>query len=283
MKSVVITGASSGIGRASAKAAAEAGFQVFGSVRKQADADALKAEIGTLFIPLFFDVSDNEAIEAAADLVSKSLKGERLAGLVNNAGIALPGPALTQPWDEIVRVNDINFLGAVRTTRAFAPLLGATGEGDGAPGRIVNITSVSGKFGYPFTASYVAAKHALEGFSDSLRRELMLTGVDVIVVGPGAVKTPIWDKGAGFDKSQYVGSIWEKPLQKLVDSLKAMDQEGLSVEAVAATVVEALTVPKPKTRYAPVRNPLVNWWLPRLLPARTIDRFVAGQLGLTKS
>jgi NAD(P)-dependent dehydrogenase (short-subunit alcohol dehydrogenase family) len=280
MKSVLITGASTGIGRACAIHLASQGWQVFGSVRKAADADSLNAELAGRGQAVLFDVGDTSSVEAAAAEIGQKLAGARLQGLVNNAGIALPGPALLQPEAEMARVMDINFMGAVRTTKAFAGLLGIDADRTGPKGRIVNITSVSGKFGYPFTAAYVASKHAVEGFSESIRRELMLDGIDVIVVGPGAVKTPIWDKGTANDLARYNDSRYAGPIARLVQSLAAMDAEGLEPVAVARVVETALSAAKPKVRYAPVPNPLINWWLPTLLPKRMIDRVVAKNLGL---
>jgi NAD(P)-dependent dehydrogenase (short-subunit alcohol dehydrogenase family) len=284
MKSVLITGASTGIGRACAVRLAKAGWRVFGSVRKPADAASLEADLGPHGRAVLFDVSDGAALQAAAAQVGEALQGGVLHGLVNNAGIALPGPLLEQPLDEVQRVLDVNFTGAVRAIQAFAPLMGplrARGSGNSnARGRIVNITSVSGEFGYPFTAAYVASKHAVEGLSKSLRRELLGEGIDVIVVGPGAVRTPIWDKGAGNGLDRYAGSRWEVPLRLLTQSLEAMDREGLEPDVVAATVETALSARKPKPRYAPVRDPLMNWWLPRLMPTRMVDRVVGERLGL---
>jgi NAD(P)-dependent dehydrogenase (short-subunit alcohol dehydrogenase family) len=280
MKSVLITGASTGIGRACAEHLAAQGWRVFGSVRKQADADSLNAALAGRGEAVLFDVGDTAAVQRAAAEIGEKLAGGRLQGLVNNAGVALPGPALLQPEAEVARVLDINFMGAVRTVQAFGGLLGADPGRTGPKGRIVNITSVSGKFGYPFTAAYVASKHAVEGFSESIRRELMLDGIDVIVVGPGAVKTPIWDKGTANDLSRYDGTRYAGPIRKLTESLAAMDAEGLEPIVVARTVETALTAAKPKVRYAPVPNPLVNWWLPTLLPKRMIDAVVAGRLGL---
>jgi NAD(P)-dependent dehydrogenase (short-subunit alcohol dehydrogenase family) len=279
-KAFLVTGASTGIGRAIADRLVAQGHYVFASVRKQADADVLNAAFGANGQAVLFDVSDMPAIEAAAQVIGEALQGRTLSGLVNNAGIALPGPALIQPLSEIEQVMNINFMGVVRCCRAFAPLLGVDPARTGPKGRILNITSVSGKFGYPFTAAYVAAKHAVEGFSDSLRRELLLVGIDVIVVGPGAVKTPIWEKGAAAGGNKYKDTIWGKPLERLTQSLAAMDQEGLEVSVVANVVEEALTTAHPKTRYAPVPNKLVNWWLARLLPPRMVDRVVGKNLSL---
>jgi NAD(P)-dependent dehydrogenase (short-subunit alcohol dehydrogenase family) len=279
-KCFLVTGASTGIGRAIADVLVQQGHYVFASVRKPADGQAIDAAYGPNGMAVYFDVSDQAAIDTAVGIISNKLAGRTLAGLVNNAGVAFPGPALLQPMSEIEQVLNINFLGAVRCCQAFAPLLGADPTRTGPKGRIVNVTSVSGKFGYPFTAAYVASKHAVEGYSSSLRRELMLIGIDVIVVGPGAVKTPIWQKGASNGAGKYDGTIWAKPLIKFNESLVAMDDVGLEARVVGEVVHTALTTPKPKARYAPVPKKLFNWWLPILMPARMIDKVVAKNLGL---
>jgi len=174
MRSVVITGASTGIGWASAKLLLDRGFRVFGSVRKQADADRLKSEFGASFTPLIFDVTDEAAVLAAGREVRAALNGETLAGLVNNAGIAVAGPVLELAADEFRRQMEVNFIGPVIATQAFGPLLGSDPALKGPKGRIVMISSVAGKHGNPLTSAYSASKHAIEGLSDSLRRELML-------------------------------------------------------------------------------------------------------------
>jgi NAD(P)-dependent dehydrogenase (short-subunit alcohol dehydrogenase family) len=278
-KAFLVTGASTGIGRAIADTLVSQGHYVFGSVRKPADGAALNNAYGEKGEAVYFDVSDQAGIDKAVASIGEKLGNRTLAGIVNNAGVANPGPALLQPMSEIEQVLNINFMGTVRCCRAFSPLLGADPARSGPKGRIVNITSVSGKFGYPFTAAYVASKHAVEGYSASIRRELMLVGIDVIVVGPGAVKTPIWQKNTS-SATKYDGTIWEGPLKKLNESLAAMDEEGLEASLIGEVVATALTTPNPKTRYAPVPNKLVNWWLARLLPARIVDNVVAKNLGL---
>ncbi len=281
-KCFLVTGASTGIGRAIADALVKQGHFVFASVRKPADGEAINTAYGASGQAVLFDVSDQGAIDAAAILIGETLGSRTLDGLINNAGIANPGPALVQPMSEIEQVFDVNLMGVIRCCRAFAPLLGADPARKGPKGRIVNITSASGKFGYPFTAAYVASKHAVEGYSESLRRELMILGMDVIIVGPGAVKTPIWQKGAHGAAGPYDGTIWAAPLAKLNTSLAAMDKEGLEAHVIGDVVTHALTTPKPKTRYAPVPNKLVNWWLPRFLPKRMVDGIIAKNLGLTR-
>src|SRR3954447_16532599 len=171
MQSVVITGASTGIGWATARLLLDRGFRVFGSVRKQADADRLRGELGDNFTPLLFDVTDEAAVLAAAREVRTALNGEKLAGLVNNAGIAVAGPVLGLSADEFRRQMDVNVIGPIIATQAFGPLLGADPSLSGPPGRIVMISSVARKRGAPFTSAYAASKHAIEGFSESLRRE----------------------------------------------------------------------------------------------------------------
>src|SRR6201995_2252477 len=246
MQSVVITGASTGIGHACAKFLLDRGYRVFGSVRKQADADRLKSEFGANFTPLLFDVTDEPAGRAPAREVRAALNGETLAGLVNNAGIAVTGPVLELPADEFRRQMDVNVTGPVIATQAFGPLLGADPTLKGPKGRIVMISSVSGKNGSPLTPAYSASKHAVEGLSESLRRELMLFGIDVIIVAPGPVKTPIWSKGQQeFDMSKYQNSPYLPAMQKVTAYMQHLDSIGLPPEKIAEIVHDALTLPNP--------------------------------------
>src|SRR5580693_3425800 len=168
MKSVVVTGASTGIGHGAAKVLVKKGFRVFGSVRKAADGDRLKAELGANFVPLQFDVTDEAAVKAAATAVGAELKGEPLFGLVNNAGIAVPGPLLYLGADELRHQLDVNVVGQMIVTQAFAPLLRAEKGRKSKPGRIVMISSVGGKIATPFMGPYNASKFAIEALSDSL-------------------------------------------------------------------------------------------------------------------
>src|SRR5262245_9898125 len=249
MKSVVVTGASTGIGWASAKLLLDKGFRVFGSVRKQADAERLKAEFGANFTPLIFDVTDEPAVLAAAREVRAALNGEKLAGLVNNAGIEVAGPVLGLSADEFRRQMDVNFIGPIIATQAFGPLLGSDPSLKGPKGRIVMISSVAGKNGNPLTSAYSASKHAIEGLSDSLRRELMLFGIDVVVIAPGAVKTPIWSKAEEVDISVYKNSPYFPALERVRAFMLSIGATGLPAETIAEKVFDALTLPKPKARY----------------------------------
>ena len=279
MRSVVITGASTGIGWASAKLLLDRGFHVFGSVRKQADADRLKGEFGANFTPLIFDVTDEAAVLAAAREVRAALNGETLAGLVNNAAIAVAGPVLELAADEFRRQMNVNVIGPVIATQAFGPLLGSDPQLKGAKGRIVMISSVAGKNGNPLTSAYSASKHALEGLSESLRRELMLFGIDVIVVAPGAVKTPIWSKAEEVDISVYKNSPYFPALEKVRAFMLHLGTIGLPAEKIAEKVFDALTLPNPKVRYTIVPDPAQRL-MAALLPKRTLDKIIAKRLGL---
>ena len=279
MRSVVITGTSTGIGWGTAKVLIANGFRVFGSVRKVADAERLVAEFGPGFVPLIFDVTDEAAVKAAAVDVRRELAGETLFGLVNNAGVAVAGPLLQLPIAEFRHQIDINLVGAVITTQAFAPLLGIDPQLRGSPGRIVNISSVGGRNAIPFLAPYNASKFALEGLSESLRRELLPFSIDVIVIGPGAVATPIWNKAEQVDIAPYRDTPYAVPLERLRAYMLGMGKNGLAPERIGEAVFLALTTPKPKVRYAVSPQPLQDF-MARHLPKRVVDRMIGGRLGL---
>lgn len=279
MQSVVITGTSSGIGYASAKVLIVRGFRVFGSVRKQADADRLKAEFGANYVPLIFDVTDEAALHAAAREVRAALGGETLAGLVNNAGIAVSGPALEMSSDDFRKQIDINVIGPFVATQAFGPLLGADRSLKGAPGRVVMISSVAGLHGNPLLSPYSTSKHAIEGFSESLRRELMLFGIKVIIIGPGAVKTNIWDKVDEIDVSHYGNSEYRPALERLQKYARQLGENGLPAEQLGELVHHVLTTPDPKVRYQVTPEP-GRMFMMRFLPKKAVDKLIGKQLGL---
>jgi len=281
MKSVVVTGSSTGIGWGIAKVLTAKGLRVFGSVRKVADGERLVGEFGANFVPLLFDVTDEAAVTRAAERVAMALAGETLFGLVNNAGIAVPGPLLYLKLDEFRRQIDVNLTGQLIVTQAFAPLLGADRSREGKPGRIVMISSVGGKNANPFMGPYNASKFGLEGMSEALRRELMIFGIDVIIVAPGAVATPIWDKGEQLDVNQYANTPYVKALTMVKDYMIALGRKGYPPEKLGEVVHKTLTVAKPKTRYTVTPTPLQNA-LMLTLPKRMVDNMIAGQLGLKK-
>jgi len=278
MKSIVVTGVSSGIGWGIAKVFLKRGFRIFGSVRQEKDAARLQAEFGEAFTPLLFDITDEAAVRRSAAEVEHLLGGQSLAGLVNNAGMSLAGPLLYQPLDDFRQQLEVNLVGPLIVTKAFAPLLRS--KGSGKAGRIVNITSVGGKMGPPFLGAYAASKHGLEGMSETLRREFMLFGIDVIIVAPGSVATPTWDKAESADVRIYAATPYAKALKRFVGYMVAEGRKGYPPERIGEVVFRAITTANPRLRYAVVPQKLRNWTLPNLLPRRWVDRFVAGQVGL---
>jgi NAD(P)-dependent dehydrogenase (short-subunit alcohol dehydrogenase family) len=279
MKTVVVTGASTGIGWGTVKILIENGFRVFGSVRKQADAERLSREFGANFVPLYFDVTDEAAVQAAAAEVDKALAGETLFGLVNNAGIAISGPLLYLTLDEVRRQIEVNVVGQLNVTQAFAPLLGTDRSRRGSPGRIVQISSIGGKTAMPFLGAYGASKFGVEGVSEGLRRELMLFGIDVIVIGPGAVATPIWDKAREEDDTRFANTPYAASLARMKDMIITQGKKGLPPEKLGEAVMHALTAAHPKVRYA-VLPSRVEGLVMNMMPKRLMDRLVAKRLGL---
>jgi NAD(P)-dependent dehydrogenase (short-subunit alcohol dehydrogenase family) len=279
MQSAVITGVSTGIGWATAKLLLDRGFRVFGSVRKQVDADRLSKQFGANFTPLLFDVTDEAAVLAGARQVRAALGGETLTGLVNNAGIAVAGPVLELAADEFRRQMDVNIIGPIISTQAFGPLLGTDPSLKGPRGRIVMISSVAGKNGNPLMSAYSASKHAIEGLSESLRREMMLFGIDVIIVAPGAVKTPIWSKAEEVDISAYRNSPFFPSLEKIRKFMLQLGESGLPPEKIAETIADALTSASPKVRYQITPDPMRHL-MTAVLPKRMIDRIIGKRLGL---
>ena len=281
MKSVVVTGASTGIGWGCAKVLTASGFRVFGSVRKQADAERLAQELGANFTPLIFDVTNEAAVAAAAKQVDAALRGETLFGLVNNAGIAVPGPLLYQKIEDFKQQIAVNLTGHLIVTQAFAPLLGADRARKGAPGRIVMISSVGGKNASPFLGAYNASKFALEGMSESLRRELIPFGIDVIVVAPGTVATSMWDRPHAINVAAFTDTPYATALAKLKVHMITNCRRGLPPEQLGQTVKTAITVARPKARYTVTPDP-IETLVANALPRSVVDTIIAGRLGLQK-
>jgi hypothetical protein len=281
-RAILVTGASTGIGRAAVASAVRQGAHVYASVRREQDAQDLKGDFGAKVHPLLFDVTDVEAVDAAARFIAREQQGARLLGVVNNAGVSVPGPLIHMSVEELRTQFDVNLFGVHNVTRAFAPLLGAEGKNtlrQGAPGRFVMISSVGGKRAAPFIAAYASSKFALEGYSEGLRRELMPFGVDVVVIGPGAVRTAIWDKGLAIDVSRYEGSAYQPILKGFIDYVNATAKKGLPAEKLGELIWQALTIAKPKARYAITPNPLETF-ITRLLPTRALDKAMGQRLGL---
>ncbi len=275
--SIVVTGASTGIGLAIAELFLQRGWRVFGSVRKQADADRLNA---AGIVPLVFDVTDADGIARAAAQVADAIGNNTLQGLVNNAGLVVGGPLLNLPIDKLRYQMEVNVIGPAMVTQAFAPLLGADTSRTGKPGRIVQMSSVAGSTALPFIGAYAASKHALEGMSESLRRELVLFGIHVSVIAPGAIVTPIWQKTETSALEQYSSTPFAPALQKFQEVFAKAGENGLPASRVADATWLAITATKPKLKYFVIPRKFREWTLPRLLPMRTVDKFIAKMLGM---
>jgi NAD(P)-dependent dehydrogenase (short-subunit alcohol dehydrogenase family) len=282
-KDVVVTGVSTGIGWGTTKVLISKGFRVFGSVRKQADADRLQREFGNGFVPLMMDITDADAVHQAAQRVGSMIGDRNLVGLVNNAGAVVSGPLLYLRPSEYRRQLEVNMISPLVVIQAFAPLLGTDKKRQGPAGRIVNVSSSVAKVAIPLLGAYCASKFGLEGMSDALRRELMLFGIDVVIIEPGTVNTAMYDKGEKEDLSEFKQTeYWEsvQNFQKFIVS--EARKNGLSPERLGEAVHVALSTAKPKARYAVIPQRLKNWTLPRLLPTRMLDAAVSKQMGLKK-
>ncbi|HET9374566.1 MAG TPA: SDR family oxidoreductase [Chthoniobacterales bacterium] len=275
MRDVVITGASTGIGFATCQVLIRHGFRVVGSVRTQADADRVGERLGTGYVPLILDVTDPDSVHRAAATVKKKVGEQRLFGLVNNAGIAVLGPLAYLPLERFRLQIEINLLGVHTVTQAFLPLLGTESSGLGRAGRVVNISSVSGRLAMPFAGAYAASKFGLEGYSDSLRRELMLFGIKVILIEPRAVVTSIWDQAEKVVVQQFPNTPYDRSLRRFAEQARSEAKTGFAPEKVGELIWRALTTPRPRARYAIVPHRLVEWSIPRRLPTELLDYCIA--------
>jgi NAD(P)-dependent dehydrogenase (short-subunit alcohol dehydrogenase family) len=275
---VLVTGSSTGIGRASALGLERAGFQVFAGVRRPEDGEALRQAGSGALEPLILDVTDAAQIEAAAARVHEATGGS-LAGLVNNAGIALGGPLEVLPVDEFRRQLEVNLVGQVAVTQAVLPQLRR------ARGRIVLISSIGGRLAVPYLWPYNASKWGLEAIGDALRVELRPFGVKVALVEPGAIATPIWGKGnETADRLRGLMSAeQEQAYGEALDRFTAArpaDIAGLPPERVAEVIEHALTARRPRTRYLVGRDAKLRARLRDLLPDRAWDALLARTMGL---
>jgi NAD(P)-dependent dehydrogenase (short-subunit alcohol dehydrogenase family) len=270
---VLVTGASTGIGEASALHLRELAFDVIGAVRKDEDAERLEGQ-GLRTVRL--DVTDAAQIAAARD----GLGDAPLAGLVNNAGIAVASPLEFIPIDRLRQQLEVNLIGQIAVTQAFLPALRREG------GRIVMMSSIGGRVALPLVGAYNASKFGLEGASDALRRELRPQGVDVILIEPGGVKTPIWKKGARVaDEIQADGPpegerLYGRMIEKVRAETRKIDEErGSEPREVAEAVGTALTADRPRARYLVGRDAKSRAVMARVLPARVMDRLIVRALG----
>jgi NAD(P)-dependent dehydrogenase (short-subunit alcohol dehydrogenase family) len=266
---VVVTGASSGIGEATASHLASLGFRVFAGVRKDEDAERLRERV----TPVKLDVTDAGSISAVREQVEEAAP-EGLSGLVNNAGVSVSGPVEFIPIDELRHQLEVNVVGQVAVTQAFLPAVRR------ARGRIVNVSSVGGRVALPMMSPYNASKFALEAVSDSLRREVRGFGVHVAVVEPGAIRTRIWEKGtaAADDLMEKVPEEAEDLYGELVRAMRAQADQAveraLEPSEVARVIEHALTAKRPRTRYVVGRDAKVRARLADVLPDRAFDALI---------
>ncbi|MGB2851912.1 MAG: SDR family oxidoreductase [Solirubrobacterales bacterium] len=278
-RTALVTGASTGIGRATALELARCGFAVLAGVRKPEDGEALQTSATGEMEPVIIDVTDAASIEAAAAKVSEQAGGG-LAGLVNNAGIAYTGPLEFVALDDLRHQLEVNLIGQLAVTQAMLPELRA------ASGRIVNVTSIGGLVATPFFGPYVASKFALEAVSDCLRIELRPWGIETIAIEPGSATTEIWDSGQSIadETRARMGDEAERLYGAALDQTQRISAQtgarGIPPEEVARVIHKALTVRRPRARYTVGRDAVGMKFASRLLPDKLWDRIVARSLKL---
>ncbi len=279
-RNVVVTGTSTGIGRATVRLLASEGFRVFAVVRREEDARSLREEGHENLTPLRFDVTDDAAIELSAKDVEAEVGAAGLSGLVNNAGIGFGGPLEFADVDEIRAGFEVNVFGPVAVTRAFLPLVRR------ATGRIVNVSSGAGKVSTPLLGPYCASKFALEALSDALRVELRTAGIFVSVIEPGFIDTPMQTKGRSEAERRQAAlpadapAYYQGAMTKLREQFERFGTNATPPEAVAKAIHRALTASRPRTRYTVGTDAKLLAPLSRLLPDRAKDAIFGRLLGL---
>jgi NAD(P)-dependent dehydrogenase (short-subunit alcohol dehydrogenase family) len=274
---VVVTGASTGIGRATALLLDKQGYRVFAGVRKQADAESLAEEGSDKLTPIMIDVTKQRSISAAKAKVQGAVGKDGLVGLVNNAGVGDGGPVETMDLDVFRNVLEVNLVGQIAVTQAFLPLIRE------APGTIVFIASIGGRIATPFMSPYNTSKFAVEALGESLRGELAPWGIDVVVVEPGSIDTPIWKKGAETIEDQFARMpastkrLYGKQLKRMDEVLTETAKRGISPQKVAKVIHTAIRSEKPKHRYLVGTDAKVAARLKGNLPERTFSKVVGRQ------
>ncbi len=273
-RAVVITGASTGLGKECALRLEERGFRVFATVRKRQDGEKLRAEASSARLqPVLMDVTDEKSIQAAAAEVARSVDEQGVWAVVNNAGSCVAAPLECVPPEGLRRQLDINVVGSLAVTQAFLPQLRRT------RGRVVNISSGVGSVAIPYLGAYATGQFAKEAMSDALRRELRPFGISVSVVRPGAIATPIWDKvrETGEDilnqAPDAIADLYRAPFEQFLQMNEQRAQSSNTrPQDVARTVFRALTTPRPRTRYSVGPDARTAGALSRLLPDTALDR-----------
>jgi NAD(P)-dependent dehydrogenase (short-subunit alcohol dehydrogenase family) len=280
---VVITGASTGIGRATALHLDRLGHRVFAAVRREADAQVLRSEGSERLVPILLEVTDVASIEAAAKEVAAAVGADGIGGLVNNAGIGIGGPLEYLPLDELRRQLEVNTVGPMAVTQHFLPLVRR------GRGRVVFVSSIGGKISNPIIGPYAASKFALEALADALRVELAPSGLHVSVIEPGATKTAIFEKTgpAGEEALARLSAEGKQRYQAMgravLDAFAKMERSAVPPERVARAIEHALTAARPRTRYLVGTDARVQALLVWLLPDRWRDALIGRLMGLPRN
>jgi NAD(P)-dependent dehydrogenase (short-subunit alcohol dehydrogenase family) len=276
VRSVLITGASTGIGRATALRLDGSGWRVFAGVRGEGDPEALGAAGSERLTPLILDVTDPDQIAAAAERIGAESDG-RLDGLVNNAGIAVPGPLETLAIEDFRRQIEVNMTAHVAVTQAMLPAIRS------ARGRVVFISSIGGHVALPLTGAYHAAKFGIEAVGDVFRQELRPWGIKVAIVEPGSIDTPIWERGertADELATPQREALYGEALERYRKVIEDTAERGIPAEKVAETIEHALTAGRPRSRYLVGAEAKMGARLRQLLPTPVFDAIVRRQMKL---
>jgi NAD(P)-dependent dehydrogenase (short-subunit alcohol dehydrogenase family) len=280
MKTVLVTGSSSGIGRTTVRRLDEAGWKVFAGVRKEEDAAKLREESSARLEPLMLDVTDADAIAAAAERVGAEPGG--LDGLVDNAGNAVAGPLEALPIEDFRRQVELNLIAQVAVTQAMLPAIRT------ARGRIVMISSMGGRVALPVTGAYHAAKFGLEAVGDTLRQELAPWGIKVVLIEPGSIDTPIWKTGEDDadrifkDASPRIRELYSGVIERYREVVRDTAERGIPPEKVAAKIQHALETPRPRTRYLIGIDAQVMARLKPFVPTPAFDWVIARAMAFPK-
>jgi len=271
-KNILITGVSSGIGFSIAETLLKNGYFVFGTVRKEDDAERLKMKFGNDFHPLILDITDTEAIERAVEVVKVTTSGNGLTALVNNSGVVVSGSLKHIEIEDFEYQFRVNVFGLLKITQAFLSLLGGDRNTSIKAGKIININSISGLLTLPFIVPYSASKYAVESISDGLRRELEIYGIKVISINPGAVKTPIWNKEQN-KLNTFKGTDYEIFEDYSKHQIELAEKDGIEASVVAETVKDIIESKKQKPNYILMKGTLV-FRLLLMLPKTIQDKLI---------
>ena len=278
MPSVLITGASTGIGRAAALRLDSAGWKVFAGVRREEDSESLADAASASLVPLMLDVTDAAQIEAAAKRIEAEQGDRGLDGLVNNAGIGVPGPLETMPMEDFRRQVEVNMIGHVAVTKAMLPSIRR------APGRIVFISSIGGRIAFPLNGAYHAAKFGIEAVGDVFRQELRPWGISVSIVEPGSIATPIWERSdreidALLERAPATEALYGKQVAAMRRVSRSLGERGIPPRRVASRIEHALSARRPRTRYLVGIDAKIQARARPLIPTRVFDWIVARATG----